>query len=181
MPYRWETRPGLRRSRIFAVLPAPLLIAMLLLLCFVVLGVARTDSTPAGLPAPAPALASAAPQGDSSGAEADKPHTEDPGLQQEVADLGLQMQQQTMFSVVQGDRMQDLRAQLDTAQKKILAANAERDAALSQATELREELQRRTRHFDAVCEALSTAQGIPPEHRAAMVVLSACPVGATKP
>jgi len=179
MPYRWETRPGLRRSRIFAVLPAPLLIVMLLLLCFVVLGVARTDSTPAGLPGPA--LASAAPQEDSSRTEVDKPHTEDPGLRQEVADLGLQMQQQTMFSVVQGDQMQDLRAQLDTAQKKILAANAERDAALSQATELREELQRRTRHFDAVCEALSTAQGIPPEHRAAMVVLSACPVGATKP
>ncbi len=169
-------RPGLRRSRFFAALPAPLMIAVLLLLCFVVLGVARTDSTSAGIPSPT--IVSAPPE-DSSRPEVDDPHSEDPGLRQEVADPGVQ--QQAMFSVVQPDQMQGLRAQLDTAQKKILAANAERDAALGQATELREELQKRTRHFDAVCEALSTAQGIPPEHRAAMVVLSACPVGDTKP
>jgi len=154
------------------------MIVVLLILCVLVLGLTRSDSTSAGTVAPEVAMAPLPP--DLSHPELEKSRTEVSGLRQEVADLGSQVRQQTMFSMAADDQVQGLRTQIAAAQKKILAADAERGAALGQVAELREELRRNEHHLAAVCEALSSAPSIPPERRAAMVVLSACPVAGAK-
>ena len=174
MPYKWKSRRGLGRSRIYAALPVPLILVA------VVIGAAgwrvtRGESTTFGAPRPAvPAAVASAPENPSP-QEMDNSRSEISGLRQEVADLGVQVQQQTMMSMAANDELQSLQGQIATAQKKILAANAERDAAVGQASELRQELQRNARHLDDVCEALRTTPGIPPERRGKIAVLSVCP------
>ena len=179
MPYKWKLRRGLGRSRILAVLPIPLILAAILM------GAAgwkvtRGESTTIGASRPA-ALTDAAAAVENSSDQArdiDNSRSEISGLRQEVSDLGVQAQQLTLISMAANDELQSLQGQLVSTQKKILAANVERDAAVSQAGELRQELQRNAQHLDAVCEALRTTPGIAPEHRGKMAALSACPIPA---
>jgi len=177
MPYKWKLRRGLNRSRVLSALPTPLIVASLLVsvLAWVIMS---SDSTILG--APTTTTEAAAPQEAPLMRTVEKSPGEVTGLRQEVSDLGVAVQQQTLVSMAASDEIQSLQSQLVTAQKKFLAANTERDAAVSQAAELRAELQRNAHHLEAVCEALRSAPGIPQTHRDAMAVLSACPIPANQ-
>ncbi len=170
MPYEWRTRPGLSRSRAFTAIPTPLIL-ILLILFFAGWRATSYESASAGaanLPAPesvAPRIAPAPP--------ADSSQSEISGLRQEVADLDSQVQQQTLVSMAANDKVQTLQTELVDAQKKILAANTDRDDAIRKTRELREGLQQNGRDLDVVCKALRTEMAEPRRHAPA-AALAAC-------